>query len=66
MAVLSNDWKFAVSIIYLPPPAASTDFLKTLVPPLQLRKAGETRHVGGQKLGKSLSICVALSSFIFF
>lgn len=44
-----HDCTFITSIIRFSPPTASIDFLKTLVPPLQLRKAGKLAMKKGNR-----------------
>lgn len=56
-----HDCTFITSIIRFSPPTASIDFLKTLVPPLQLRKAGKLAMKGEQKKTGKSGITFALS-----
>lgn len=59
--IVFHDCTFITSIIPFSPPTASIDFLKTLVPPLQLRKAGKLAMQGGQKKTGKSCITFALS-----
>lgn len=59
--IVFYDCTFITSIIRFSPPTASIDFLKTLVPPLQLRKAGKLAMQRGQKKTGKSCITFALS-----